>query len=364
MAALAKTKTRLPFLDWTRGLAAVVMLQGHTFHSFASNGIRQDSAYVLTQFLGGLAPAVFLFLTGITYAFGIERTSQRDPSVWSRLFTALKRSRYLFMLAFLFRIQLWLFGYPDSSWTDLFRVDILNCMGFAMLLLAPMAFLPTAQRARISALAGVSIAVLSPVVSSLDWNWLHPYVSNYFVPSYNYFAFFPWAAFLAFGMSAGTVLRMARPEHMNGLMQWATLVGLALILGGQYFSNLPYSLYEKSEFWLNSPAQVVMKLGAILLTITFAFLWTEHIAPEGWSWLRQIGTTSLIVYWVHIELVYGRWFWFWKENLTTPQCVAFEIVLITAMLGLSVARTRWKSVQLPAWLPGRYALVPRRVSGD
>ncbi|MGH9662787.1 MAG: heparan-alpha-glucosaminide N-acetyltransferase domain-containing protein [Bryobacteraceae bacterium] len=364
MAALTKTKTRLPFLDWTRGLATVVMLQGHAFDSLASNGIRQDSAYVLTQFFGGLAPAVFLFLTGITFAFGIERSSQRDASVRGRIVTALKRSRYLFLLAILFRLQLWAFGYPQTSWTDLFRVDILNCMGFAMLLLAPMAFFSSQQRARMAAVAGVAIAVLSPLVSNTNWTWLHPYLSAYFVPSYNYFSFFPWAAFLAFGMSAGTVLRTARPESMNSIMQWATLLGFGLILGGQYFANLPYSLYTKSEFWLDSPAQVVMKLGGVLLILCFAYLWTEHVAPGGWSWLRQMGTTSLIVYWVHIELVYGRWFGFWKNSLSTGQCVSFEIVLILAMLGLSIARTRWNGVQMPSWVQGWYAPVPRRASGD
>jgi hypothetical protein len=340
------------------------MLQGHAFHSFASNSIRQDSAYVLTQFLGGLAPAVFLFLTGITFAFGIERTSQRDASMRARIVTALKRSRYLFTLAVLFRLQLWLFGYPQTSWTDLFRVDILNCMGFAMLVLAPMAFFASAPRARATALAGVAIAVLSPVVSTTNWTWLHPYISSYFVPSYNYFSFFPWAAFVAFGMSAGTVLRTMRPESTNTIMQWATLLGFGLILGGQYFANLPYSLYSKSEFWLDSPAQVVMKLGGVILVLAFAYLWTEYITPGGWSWLRQFGTTSLIVYWTHIELVYGRWFGFWKNSFSTGQCVMFEIVLILAMLGLSIGRTRWKGVHMPEWVTGWYAPVPRRASGD
>ena len=277
---------------------------------------------------------------------------------------ALKLSRYLFLLAVLFRVQLWAFGYPQTSWTDLFRVDILNCMGFAMLVMAPMAFLDASRRARMAALAGVAIAVLSPVISAMNWGWLHPYISSYFVPSYNYFSFFPWAAFLAFGISAGTILRTMRPESMNGVMQWATLAGFGLILGGEYFSNLPYSLYTKSEFWLNSPALVVMKLGGVLLTLSFAYLWTEYIAPGGWSWLRQFGTTSLIVYWTHIELVYGRWFGFWKNSLSTGQCVAFEVALIVAMLGLSIARTRWKGVQLPSWIPGWYTPLPRRASGD
>ena len=66
----AKSKSnRLAYLDWARGAAALVMLQGHVFHSFIRSDLRQDSPYVLSQFVGGMTPAVFLFLTGVTLAF-------------------------------------------------------------------------------------------------------------------------------------------------------------------------------------------------------------------------------------------------------------------------------------------------------
>ena len=96
---------------------------------------------------------------------------------------------------------------------------------------------------------------------------------------------------------------------MNRVMQWGGLMGFGLIIGGQYFSNMPYSLYPKSEFWLDSPGLIVIKLGVVMLVIGFAYLWTCACRSRAsWSWVRQLGTTSLLVYWVHIELVYGRWF--------------------------------------------------------
>ncbi|HYZ84236.1 MAG TPA: heparan-alpha-glucosaminide N-acetyltransferase domain-containing protein, partial [Bryobacteraceae bacterium] len=69
-------KPRLGFIDWTRGLAASIMLQGHVFHSFAKPELRESSPYIVSQFIGGITPAIFLFLTGITLAFlldGLER---------------------------------------------------------------------------------------------------------------------------------------------------------------------------------------------------------------------------------------------------------------------------------------------------
>jgi uncharacterized membrane protein len=356
---------RLTFLDWTRGLAVTTILQGHIFDSFAKPELRNDGPFVLSQFFGGVAPAVFLVLTGITLAFMMDGAERKGLSPWGRWKTALRRGGYLFLLAFLFRLQMWVFAFPQSSWTNLFKVDVLNCMGFAITLMSLMAFFTTAERVRLCAVVGIVIAGASPIISAVDWSWLPPQVSAYFVPSYAYFAFFPWAAFIAFGISIGSILRLAKPEQMNRVMQWSALMGFGLILSGQYFSNLPYSIYPKSEFWLNSPGLIVMKLGAVLLILSFAFIWTEHAVGNSFSWVRQFGTTSLLVYWVHIELVYGRWFGGAKASLSNLQCTLCAMVLVVAMLALSILRTRWHKLRIASWFAPYLGLgAPRRVSGD
>src|SRR4029077_6560546 len=108
-----------------------------------------------------------------------------------------------------------------------------NCMGFAIALMSVMAIFSTADRVKLCAGLGAAIAAASPLVSSIDWKWLPPGVSAYFVPSYQYFAFFPWAAFIAFGLSIGSLLRLAKSDQMHRVMQWGTLLGFGLILGGQ-----------------------------------------------------------------------------------------------------------------------------------
>ncbi len=210
------------------------------------------------------------------------------------------------------------------------------------------------------------IATLGPWVSAVDWRWLPPQVSNYFVPNLNFFSFFPWAAYLAFGVAAGSLLKMARAEDMNRLMQWSAIAGFVMLIAARYFSDLPYSIYNASDFWLNSPAMVFCKLGILLMFSAFAYLWYTYVVGDKWSWVAQIGTTSLLVYWVHIEIVYGRWFGFWKDQFNNVQCVIYSAVLIAVMLGMSVVRTRLKGVRLlPEWAPDfGGALSPRRVSGD
>jgi uncharacterized membrane protein len=339
--ALTSGGARLAFIDWTRGLAAIIMLQGHAFHSFTKAELRDSGAYVASQFLGGLPPAMFLFLVGVTLAFRLDSRERAGRSAGSRVWAALRRAGYLFGIAFLFRLQLWLFGWPNSPWTDLFRVDILNAMGLAAAVLAVLGVFPTADRVRLAAAAGVAIAAVSPLVSQLSWRGGPPLVKSYLAPDPLAFSFFPWAAFVAFGMSAGSIIRVLRPEHLERATEWAALLGLGLIVSGQHFASVPYSVYPKSEFWLDSPWQIFIKLGTILLILAFAYLWARQPAAQKWSWVRQFGTTSLLVYWVHIELIYGRWLWFWKENLTVPQTTVVAAALIVLMLLISLAKTEW-----------------------
>ena len=361
----AVKRPRLPFLDWTRGLAAVIMLQGHTFHAFVRNDLRNDGPYIYSQFVGGLPPAIFLFLTGITFAFSMERSDRFSRGWGWRWIQAMKRARYLFLLAFVFRFQLWLFsGARAASWTDLLKVDILNCMGVTMFVVAPLAILDKYYRSRVAALIGFAIAFASPLISLGHWDWLPWPLRNYIVPNFDFFTMFPWAAFLAFGIAAGTVLKSVTADQMNRLMQWTTIIGFSFVFGGQYVSNLPFSVYVASEFWLNSPWLVLMKLGLVLMISGGAYLWTEHIVHERWSWVKQLGTTSLAVYWIHIELVYGRWFGAWKEQLNNYQCATFALLLTVAMLAVSIMRTRWREFPWPQWVPVPPPARPRRVAGD
>ena len=77
--------------------------------------------------------------------------------------------------------------------------------------------------------------------------------------------------------------------------------------------------------------------------------------------MRQFGLTSLLVYWVHIELIYGNTFGFLKESLGVGQTVIAAVITILAMLGLSLLRTNWAGVKASLF-PTPPA--QRRFSGD
>lgn len=354
---------RLLYLDWIRGLAALIMLQGHVFHSFIRNDLREGGVYMFSQFVGGLPPAVFLFLTGVTFGFLMYSQERKGVAPGRRWLVSLRRAGYLFLLAFAFRLQLWIFSWGQSPATDLLRVDVLNCMGFALALMSIMSLFPSMDRIRLCAILGLAIACASPLVSQIDWSGTPWLVKSYLAPDHLFFGFFPWAAFVAFGLSFGTLLRTVGEEQVWSAMLWVGFTGLVTAFGAYTFSNVGISLYPKSDFWLDSPLLVLIKLGVILIAVPFAFLWHRQASAQSWSWIRQFGVTSLLVYWVHIELVYGRWLGGWKESLSVEQTLLAAAGIIGLMLLLSVVRTNFTRIRtgLGNLWPSPQ---PERVSGD
>jgi uncharacterized membrane protein len=362
-----KSANRLLYLDWMRGLAAVVMLQGHVFQSFTRADLRAGGPYMFSQFLGGMPPAVFLFLTGITLAFLMDSHERKNMPAGSRWKSALGRARYLFLLAIAFRIQLWVFSRVFSSahnpWQEMLKVDILNCMGFGIALLSVMAVFKTTERIRFCAILGVAIALLAPLVTQAA-PWIGPpLLRSYLVPSLNEFGFFPWAAFIAFGMSAGSLLRQMEGRDVTKTMQWFALAGVGLAFGASTLSSTGPSVYLKSDYWLDGPGLIFVKLGVLLIVVAFSYVWMMQPSAQGWSWVRQLGTTSLLVYWVHIELVYGHWLGWLKNNLDVSQTILAAASVTALMVLLGYVKNSW-----PKWkeaLAGAFATPePDRVSGD
>jgi len=326
-----------------RGLAVVIMIQCHAFNAFARLDTRDGGPYVLSQFIGGMAAPLFLFMAGMTTAFQMESLARREARPWRRWAVALRRAGYIMGIALLFRFTNWLGSYPGGSVQELTKVDILNCMAVGLGVFAAAAAFGTEGRLRFAVLGAAVIAMLSPVMANLPWDGAPSLLREYLVPGpgRGRFPFFPCASYVGFGIAAGLAVKRSAEGHMDRLMQWSVLIGFALVFTSQYFSNLPYSIYPNSSFWTNSPALIFIRTGIILAFLAGSYLWTEYGARPNWSWMQTMGKTSLMVYWVHVMIVYGGWTKYLRRNLTIPQTAFATAVLTALMLALSVAKLRW-----------------------
>jgi len=112
------------------------MLQGHVFHSFVRQDLRTDGPYVVSQLFGGIGPAIFLVLTGITLAFLMDKRERDGVAPRQRWLAALRPSRVSVHDRHALPAAAMALRRRPKPWTDLFKVDVLNLMGFAIALMS------------------------------------------------------------------------------------------------------------------------------------------------------------------------------------------------------------------------------------
>src|SRR5689334_5558290 len=165
-----------------RGLAVLLMIECHSFNSFARADVRESGAYVLSQFIGGMAAPLFLFMAGMTLGFQMDRLDRLKAGPGRRWLAALRRGAYVLGIAYLFRISNFVGGLPGSEWTEIVKVDILNCMGVALMAFSAAAMWEPRGRIRFAVAGGLAVAAASPVVALLASANAPAMVKDYLVP--------------------------------------------------------------------------------------------------------------------------------------------------------------------------------------
>ena len=84
------------------------MIQCHTFNSLTRLDLRTTGAYTFTQFIGGMAAPLFLFMAGMTMGFQMDSLERREPDPFQRWIRSLRRAAYILGIAFAFRFTNWI----------------------------------------------------------------------------------------------------------------------------------------------------------------------------------------------------------------------------------------------------------------
>ena len=86
-----------------------------------------------------------------------------------------------------------------------------------------------------------------------------------------------------------------------------------------------------------------MRVGVLMGIVLLSYLWCRWGAGQwGFSPLIELGKASLLVYWVHIELVYGGLSILKRHAQTIPAATAGVLIIFAAMTILAVIRDRTK----------------------
>ena len=372
---------RLAFLDWMRGFACILMFQTHGYDSWLSENARHGGFFGLSQLAGTLPAPLFLFASGISLALVVRRALGKGITPGEASRKAMLRGAEIFGFAMLFRVQEFVLGQPYAPWTDLLRVDILNIIGVAIILMGLMcwlagAVLPNARdgagAARDTVLLSryltfaIAIAALIALATPPLWTthrprWLPWPLESYINGVHNLgapqpwlFPAFPWAAFAFAGLAFGFLVfsEWAR-RHEAAAFTLTGLAGVFFVPLGRWLDSRPRQIYAVYDFWHTSPNFFLMRTGVLLGIVFLAFAWCRWgFALKGFAPVIELGRTSLFVYWLHIEFVYGRFSILAKRSQSIPSATGGIFIIFAAMVGVAAIRNRsngWGAGALAFW---------------
>jgi uncharacterized membrane protein len=351
---------RLAYIDWMRGLACVLMFQTHCYDSWLSPEARKSPVLIWSQ-LGGTFPApLFIFLAGISFALITERLRERGTDRRAIAKQTIRRGAEIFAFGILFRIQEYALAFGYAPWTDLFRVDVLNILGLSIVLMGVLCFFTRGDsvssarnRTVVAALtAATFIAMITPPLWTtfrpkfLPWP-IESYINGVHIfgqPQPWLFPIFPWSAFAFAGLAVGFLLYTNFAQRHESLsFVFLGLAGVAASALSQLFDKSPIHLYAVYDYWHSNPNFFLMRCGLLLVILFLSYAWCRWgFAQRGFSPIIQLGKTSLLVYWVHIEFVYGGLSILPRHQCTVVKATLGLITIFLAMLALSLIRTNWK----------------------
>jgi uncharacterized membrane protein len=306
--AVVSAPSRKAYLDWLRGAAVVLMIQGHAVDSWTRLEDKAQAAYRWIALTWGIAAPLFLFLAGVALVLAAGARLRQGRTEAEAAALARRRGWQIFGLAFLFRLQAWLIS-GGEVYRTLFKVDILNVMGLAMLGGAVLWGFGRGSRSRALLLAGAAVAaaMVTPIVRAIPLPALLPDAIQWYLRPFGgatTFTLLPWAGFLLAGGAVGFWIDSARSTRDERFMNAGlAAVGIVLAAGGYAASYLP-PIYAETDFWTSSPTFFFVRLGLVIAFVPLAYVVSTIRTPFRTA-MQEFGRSSLFVYWIHVEMAYG-----------------------------------------------------------
>jgi uncharacterized membrane protein len=266
--------------------------------------------------------------------------------------SARRRGWQIFALGLLFRVQSQVLGLGPLQ--NLFKVDMLNIMGLSMVAASYLWQSRAARVPRLALFAAVTgaVAMITPVVRDVAWlSALPDPLEAYLRPagSYAAFPFFPWGAFLFAGVIVGDLIDAARRSGATLEVQrgrrTVMLQNALAICGGAgvllaWFASLRPALYESASFWNDSPTFFFIRLGLVTLLVPIAWVLEQLLPARAFAPMVTMGRSSLFVYWIHVEMVYGVGAEPIKRALPLGMALAATALLTVALYGVVLLKNQ------------------------
>jgi hypothetical protein len=322
------------------------MVQGHTIHVFLSQDLRTTElpVYAVWYFLRGMTAPIFMFTAGTVFTY-LFRSVHKSFSENYRVNKGIKRAFLLIFLGYALRYPTWtIFDFSHvtaETWNNFFAVDVLQLIGFSLLILLCILFL--AEKFKLNyTVAFISfttaIFLAAPFMDSVNWNNFlpTPIAAYLYNGTGSQFPLFPWAGYVVGGGILGNYL--AQNPMVFKTSRFSLLLGIfgaTFILTSMLSGEVLQYLQIKISNPQSAPNLIMFRVGFVLLltsVVSFISLKVEKIPHL----IILIGRNTLLIYVVHLVILYGSTWTpgltnLWGYNLTGWQSFVAALIMITLM---------------------------------
>ena len=323
-------KKRYIFLDIARGIAIVEMIHGHTLHALLATPLRDSGFFTAWTSVRAFTSPFFLFIAGFSFAIAtiprLEKYQQWSPVLSRRI------SRILFLIIVgyvlhlpFFSLQKTLAAAGTPAWDAFLQIDILQCIGVSLLIVQLMFSLRLKKVVRTLALI-VSLAlvlILSLNTSHMQWLHVVPRVIRYYFVQ-SHFPLLPFFAYLLFGVLSGQIFL----EKRGRWIVTALVIGISLI--GIYYMG------HVTRIDLHGIFDWALKSGAVLLLMVVLSI-GEKVWSRAPSMIKTFGKEALVLYVVHLFIIYGSVFNKGLRSLWGLMLSYGEVYILFALLVMLLA---------------------------
>jgi uncharacterized membrane protein len=365
---LAPSK-RCDWIDQLRGWAVIVMIEVHCVNVWLHQGMIPD----WLNYMNGLVAPSFIMCAG----YSLVLSTFRPDGTLRPFGPTAKRLGFILICAYALHAP----GFTLAEWTvlstpqkfrELFKIDVLQCIVFSLLILQGLA--RVIRKPMAYAFAALLLAVGAAWAAPHLWRM--GVADGWWLPIRGLingntdrgvtalFPLFPWISFAAIGSVLGAVYRHLRVMPVGGHARWSearwlvalAVVGALLLLWGSLYARtwMWSGTWPPSDAWRlhnTTLPSVAQRLGIVCM-IGAALGWIEMVRGtwKGPNVVEAASKESLLLYMLHLNMIFGvllvepirmrtGWNWYalgWTGTLT------LTAVILSLNLAAGVA---WQKVR-------------------
>lgn len=350
-----ESREKFYYIDLLRGWAMIIMVEVHVFNAFMKPEIRKELWFPVLDFINGMVAPVFIFIAGFAFILSSEKNLHEFRTFGVQFRKKIRKIALIFFVGYLLHIPFFSLRknllYTDPELFKSFcNVDVLQCIGAGILMLFIPRLIIKSDRIynRLIIIMLLLFVFGAPFIWGIDFGkFLYLPAACYFNEvNGSFFPLFPWAGFLFSGaVTAVFLLKSRDAKEEDRFMKQILFAGLITTA-----VTIPLVAWLKTHTWFEvkpSPLFFIERSGVLFILLYF-FRWYCEKKEIGESLFLDMSRESLLVYWLHLQIIYRILFngrsinCIVNKSFGFLECMAASLLLILLMIAVADAWGRIK----------------------